>query len=206
MKREGFEVVLARSLAQARAEMGQCGFGILVLDWMLPDGQGIDLLREIRVSHPRLPVLMLTARAELVDKVVGLETGANDYITKPFEPRELIARIRVQERLVALPAATGPAEERLIVAGIELHLAAREARYRGELVSLTKMEFDLLRLLCENPGRVFSREELLNRVWGYERFPTTRTVDTHVLQLRQKFSDELFETVRGIGYRLLTQS
>ncbi len=206
LKREGYPAILAPSLAAARAAMTQAGFSLLILDWMLPDGQGIDFLKEIRLKQSQVPVILLTARAEVIDKVVGLEGGANDYLTKPFEPRELIARIRVQLRapvVAPAPPVEAPvAEARLRVGTIEILLSAREARSWGAVVAMTKMEFDLLKLFCENPGKVFSREELLNKVWGHERFPTTRTVDTHILQLRGKFGNELFETVRGIGYRL----
>ena len=211
LKREGYVAVLAPTLAEARTAMRQVGFSLLVLDWMLPDGQGIDLLKELRLSRNSIPVILLTARTELVDKVVGLETGANDYLTKPFEPRELIARIRVQLRPPAAPIAaaaapaapsTPSAETPLRVGTIELLISAREARSWGAVVAMTKMEFDLLKLFCENPGRVFTREELLNQVWGHEKFPTTRTVDTHMLQLRGKFGEAQFETVRGVGYRM----
>jgi DNA-binding response OmpR family regulator len=139
---------------------------------------------------------MLTARVEVVDRIVGLESGANDYLTKPFEPRELVARIRVQAR-EQRPA---PAKQ-VSGGGVTLDLASRESSYLGRRVELARMEFELLKLLLENPGRVFTREELLNQVWGFDAFPTTRTVDTHVLQLRQKLEPELIETVRGVGYR-----
>jgi DNA-binding response OmpR family regulator len=195
---EGFEVRLAANLEQARRELGVFAPEVVVLDWMLPDGQGIDFLKGMRGWGSRAPVILVTARAELVDKVLGLESGANDYVTKPFEPRELVARIRVQLRggQTQVPAAE-------IVAGpIRINEATRAVTVEGRQVELSKMEFGLLKLLCENPNRVFSREELLNKVWGFESYPTTRTVDTHVLQLRQKVGEAFFETMRGIGYRL----
>ncbi len=198
LRAEGFELLLASSAAAARA----CGPGnadLVLLDWMLPDGPGIDLLREWREQRLTVPVLLLTARTELVDRVVGLELGANDYITKPFEPRELLARIRVQLRQLRPQA---PEETVIAFAGIELSPTTRVVSYRGRPVDLTRQEFGLLKLFLENPNRVFSREEILNQAWGYEHFPSTRTVDTHVLQLRQKIDSVLFETIRGIGYRL----
>jgi DNA-binding response OmpR family regulator len=169
---------------------------------MLPDGQGIDLLRELRNKKNMTPVIILTAKADLIDKVLGLETGANDYLTKPFEPRELLARIHVQERLNQKGGTAVPEKKVFELNEIVMDLVKREVTFKGTLVELTKMEFDLLHLLLEYPNRAFGREELLNKVWGYENYPTTRTVDTHVLQLRQKFYDDLIETVRGVGYRL----
>jgi DNA-binding response OmpR family regulator len=142
-------------------------------------------------------VLMLTARAEVVDRIVGLESGANDYLTKPFEPRELVARIRVQARERAARHPT-----KLQSGGVELDLETRTCSFQGRLVVLARMEFNLLETFLRAPGKVFTREELLNQVWGFDAFPTTRTVDTHVLQLRQKLDAELIETVRGVGYRL----
>jgi DNA-binding response OmpR family regulator len=144
---------------------------------------------------------MLTARTEVIDKVVGLESGANDYMTKPFEPRELIARIRVQLRL---PQSNDEQDEQqIITAGdIVIDHGKREVTFKNNVIELTKMEFNFLSLLAESPNRAFSREEILNKVWGYENYPSTRTVDTHVLQLRNKLYDELIETVRGVGYRL----
>jgi DNA-binding response OmpR family regulator len=196
--REGFAVQLAGTLALGRRALVEFRPDVLVLDWMLPDGQAIDWLKELRRKNDPIRVLMLTARAEVVDRIVGLETGANDYLTKPFEPRELVARIRVQAReLTRLE----PATMQLAARGIRLDLTTREVTAQSVPVQLTKMEFDLLRVFLENPNKVFSREELLNLVWGFETFPTTRTVDTHILQLRQKLDADAFETVRGIGYR-----
>ncbi|MEW5850167.1 MAG: response regulator transcription factor [Myxococcota bacterium] len=199
LRREKLEVLEAVSLKEARMQLGGHP-RVVVLDWMLPDGQGVDFLRDVRRNGNSVPVIMLTARHELIDKVLGLELGANDYVTKPFEPRELLARIHVQLRSRAPSPAPTPV---LDVAGIHMDLETREVAFAGSALELTKMEFSLLKLLMENPGRVFSREELLNRVWGFESYPTTRTIDTHILQLRQKFGAERFETVRGIGYRLV---
>jgi DNA-binding response OmpR family regulator len=209
LSREGFEVRVAGTLAETQAKLEEALPDVVVLDWMLPDGQGIDLLKDLSRTRPTLPVVLLTARAELVDKVVGLESGASDYLTKPFEPRELVARLRVQLRKVgalaalALQGGGAPnAEELLEFAGVRMDLRSREVRYEGRLVELAKLEFELLKLFMENPNRVFPREALLNQVWGYENFPTTRTVDNHVVLLRQKLDANLIETVRGVGYRL----
>jgi DNA-binding response OmpR family regulator len=207
---EGHIVTWVDTLEKARAENTK-DYSLAVLDWMLPDGQGIDFLREIRKSNTITPVIMLTARTELIDKVLGLETGANDYLTKPFEPRELLARARVQlrqrgliktEMLNGSAAAKAAQSIEINLGDLRMALNEREVFYKGQLLEMTKMEYELLKLLAETPNRVFSREEILNKVWGYENYPTTRTVDTHILQLRQKTHDELIETVRGIGYRL----
>ncbi|MBI5510565.1 MAG: response regulator transcription factor [Deltaproteobacteria bacterium] len=197
---EGFELERAPTAAAAR-KIGPAAVDLVILDWKLPDAPGIDLLREWRAQGTLTPVILLTARTDLVDRVVGLELGANDYITKPFEPRELLARLRVQLR--QLPSAA-PQESTLRCGELELSKTTREVRFRNRQVELSRQEFSLLCLLMENPNRVFSREEILNQAWGYESFPTTRTIDTHILQLRQKTDAALFETVRGIGYRLRT--
>lgn len=197
---EGHDTYLATTLAKAR-ELLTKSFDVIVLDWMLPDGQGIDFLRELRAKDLNVPVIMLTARTDLIDKVLGLETGASDYMTKPFESRELVARVRVQLR------SNGPVkvkEEKISVGKILINDAEKELFYEDKKITLTKMEYELLKLLAENPKQTFSREKLLDKVWGYENFPTTRTVDTHVLQIRQKTSDDVIETIRGLGYRLGT--
>jgi DNA-binding response OmpR family regulator len=196
---EGYSLEVTGTLAGARKHLS-ASWDLIILDWMLPDGQGIDFLREARAEGHGVPVIFLTARSDLVDKVLGLESGANDYLTKPFEPRELVARVRVQLRAGTRPQT--PQATVLKAGPVEIDAAARTVRHHGRSVELTKMEYDLLKLLCENPNRVFSRDELLNQVWGFDQYPTTRTVDTHILQLRQKLSDSLFETIRGVGYRL----
>jgi DNA-binding response OmpR family regulator len=202
LEREGYVVRRAASLAQARRELAPNAepVDVVLLDWRLPDGEGIDLLKELRKTSD-LPVLMVTARVEVIDRVLGLELGADDYVTKPVEPRELLARVKARLRNRQRSAVAAPARV-FEFAGIRVDLDAREVTFEGRAVPTTRMEFGLLALLVEHPGRVFSREELLNQVWGYERSPTTRTVDTHVVQLRNKLRDDLFESVRGIGYRL----
>lgn len=197
---EGYAPVVARTVAEARAARAQ-DFDVVLLDWRLPDGEGIDFLRELRKTSD-VPVLMVTARVEVIDKVLGLEIGADDYVTKPVEPRELLARVRARLRGRNKEAAT-PAERILEAHGIRVDLDGREVSFRGQPVTFTKMELDLLVFLMRHPGRVFSRDELLNEVWGFDRSPTTRTVDTHVGVLRSKLAPELFESVRGIGYRLV---
>lgn len=195
LEQNSYQVKLAPSLGHAREERIH-DYDLILLDWMLPDGQGIDLLKEI---DGKVPVIMLTARADLIDKVLGLESGANDYLTKPFETRELIARMRVQLRLPQ----SNPMDEvqEFKTNNLLFNLSERKIFFKEEEVIFTKMEFDLLYLLAKHPKQIFSREKLLDKVWGYENYPTTRTVDTHVLQIRQKLANEVIETVRGVGYK-----
>lgn len=203
---EGYDAQLCPTLESARETFNSdSNYALVVLDWMLPDGQGIDFLREVRTQKNNLPVIMLTARTELIDKVIGLESGADDYITKPFEPRELIARLRVQLRHKGQHGSASDKayeQETLTLGPLVIDVSQREVTFEDKPIEMTKMEFDFLKLLAESPNRAFSREEILNKVWGYENYPSTRTVDTHVLQIRQKLKDEWIETVRGIGYRL----
>ncbi len=193
-----FQVLQVGTLKEARIAFKQYQPEMVLLDWMLPDGQGVDLLREWRSEKHLLPILFMSARTEIIDRVLGLELGANDYLTKPFDPRELIARMRV---LLRSPQQPTLEKKSLKCGDIEISLDSHEAFRAEVLISLTKMEFDLLKLFVKNPNKAFSREELLNKVWGYDQFPSTRTVDTHIVRLRQKFGEEKFETIRGVGYR-----
>lgn len=195
---EGFNVIQSDSLQGARDALSTNRIDLVLLDWNLPDGQGIDLLKE--PMNPNTSIIFLTARQDLIDKVLGLEMGAIDYITKPFEPRELLARIRAHLHFKTKNTQT--LSPTIKFADIEVNKVERVARWKTEPVALTKKEFDLLLLFLENPGKVFSRDELLNMIWGYEEYPTTRTVDNHILKLRQVFAEDFFETVRGVGYRL----
>lgn len=198
---EGYQVEAASSLAEARAKV-KSNPDLIVLDWMLGDGQGLDFLTELRRQGNASPVIFLTARVDVVDKVLGLEMGASDYMTKPFETRELLARIRVRLRESGLRADASNEATVLKVGALMIDRLRHKVQFRDRSIDLVKKEFDLLALLAEDPEKVFSRDEILNKVWGYDVFPTTRTVDTHVLQLRQKTDDQLIETVRSVGYRL----
>jgi DNA-binding response OmpR family regulator len=203
LEKEGYQVDIATNIKTAKALVASTP-DLVVLDWNLPDGQGVDFLTEIRKQGCKIPVIFLTARVELVDKVLGLEMGADDYMTKPFESRELIARIRVRLRERSLDApATVEQSGILNVGPLSIDRIKHKVSFRGVGVELVKKEFDLLTLLAESPEKVFSRDEILNKVWGYDVYPTTRTVDTHIMLLRQKTSEELIETVRAVGYRLL---
>ncbi len=201
LRDEGYTVDLAPSITEAKTKTYD-DYELMILDWMLPDGQGIDYLRELRGGGIKLPVIMLTARTEVIDKVVGLESGADDYLTKPFEPRELAARIRVQLRHQSEKGDSSSEATQMKLGELLIDRERREVTFKGLIVDFTKMEYEFLVLLAESPNRAFSREEILNKVWGYENYPSTRTVDTHVLQIRQKLYDSLIETVRGVGYRL----
>jgi DNA-binding response OmpR family regulator len=203
---EGYQTVAApdgrRGLALALSEAPD----LILLDVMMPGMSGWDLCREIRRRGLDVPVIMLTARGEEVDRVLGLELGADDYVTKPFSLRELMARIR------AVLRRPGPRQkfEEFAFGDVRLHLRARQAFKGGREVRLTRKEFDLLRYLIEHSGEVITRDRLLDEVWGYERFPTTRTVDTHILRLRQKFEDDPERpahilTAHGQGYRFVVE-
>ena len=198
LQKEKFIVHAAYSLSDALVKL-QNKPDIIILDWMLPDGQGIDFIYDYRQSENSVSVILLTAKVDLIDRVTGLESGADDYLTKPFEPRELLARIRARMRD---KSSTQEKLDLIEFSDISVRPSLREASYKGKILELTKLEFDLLYLLVQNPKKVFPREALLNQVWGYDNFPTTRTIDNHIVQLRQKTNPEMFETIRGVGYRI----
>jgi two-component system, OmpR family, response regulator len=177
----------------------------VILDVMLPGMDGIEICRRLRASDESLPIVMLTARDGEVDRVLGLELGADDYIAKPFSPRELIARVKAILRRSARPAqAEGDAPAVMRIGSLEIDPSRHEVRSADRDVTLTAKEFDLLVFLAHNRGHVFSREKLLDRVWGYVRPVDTRTVDSHVKSLRAKLGDAgaMVKTVRGVGYKL----
>jgi DNA-binding response OmpR family regulator len=204
LAREGHEALEAADGDAARAAIERSEPDLVVLDLMLPGTDGLELCRWIRASST-LPVIMLTARGEEADRIVGLELGADDYVTKPFSPRELAARVRsVLRRSRATPS---PGSERLAFGEIELDRTTRDARKRGAEIRLTAKEFDLLWFLASHPRRVFSREQLMASVWGYTAALDTGTVTVHIRRLREKIEDEPskpvhLETLWGVGYRL----
>ena len=174
---------------------------LVILDRQLPDGDSVQHLPEWKkIKH--VPVILLTALVTVKDKVRGLDAGADDYLTKPFAEAELFARIRAQLRTNEEQAAS---DNQVTTEDLLIDKATREVTYKGEAITLTRTEFDLLLFLASNLGRVFTRDELLDHVWGYNHFPTTRTVDTHVLQLRQKLPGLEIETLRGVGYKMKAQ-
>ena len=197
LERNGYRVVWVRSGEEGLAELGRHQIRIVILDIRLPGIDGFDVARTIR-TRSDVPILMLTARDEEPDRVAGLELGADDYLTKPFSPRELVARMKAVLRRTDGRGA----EEVLTLADVELNRNAREVVVDGEIIELTTKEFDLLATLLENPGIVVSRDQLLDRVWGMTYPGGTRTVDVHVAQLRRKLGrPELIRTVRGAGYK-----
>jgi DNA-binding response OmpR family regulator len=176
----------------------------VVLDLRLPGLPGHDLCREIKKTAPSLPVIVLSAKADVADKVLLLELGADDYVTKPFSPRELLARVRaaVRRNKRAEPA------EIFAFGDVSADFAKMELKRGGRPVALTAQEFKILKFFAQNPGRVFSRSSLLNEVWGYENYPSTRTVDNHIWKLRLKLEDDPgspvhFQTVHGAGYKFV---
>lgn len=203
LEQSGFAVVLAADGEQALSAMEQERVGLVVLDLMLPGISGLEVCRRLKQT-PRteaIPVLMLTARAEEVDRVVGLELGADDYLVKPFSPRELVLRIRAILRRIAGSDEAAAAQ---IAAGpLVIDLVGCQVQLGRDPIELTATEFKLLTILAQRRGRVQSREELLKVVWGYEYIGYRRTVDTHIRRLREKLGPaaELVETVRGMGYR-----
>ena len=197
LERSGWRVVWVRSGEEALAELGRHQVRIVILDIRLPGIDGFDVARLVR-TRSDVPILMLTARDEEPDRVAGLELGADDYLTKPFSPRELVARMKAVLRRTDGRSA----EDVLTLADVELNRNAREVAVDGQPVELTTKEFDLLATLLENPGFVVSRDQLLDRVWGMTYPGGTRTVDVHVAQLRRKLGrPELIRTVRGAGYK-----
>jgi DNA-binding response OmpR family regulator len=201
--REGFRAEVAASLAKGHELATRLRPDIVLLDVMLPDGSGFDLLRELR-GGGAIPVIMLTARGDEADRVLGLELGADDYVVKPFSARELVARIRAVLRRTSAVAA--PAPGRLQIGDLELDASARTATLDGEPLELTRKEFDLLALLMGHAGSVVSRERLIDEVWDVNWFGSTKTLDVHVSGLRKKLGDDssdprYLHTVRGVGFR-----
>ena len=200
LQKNGFEVIAAydglEGLVMVKREQPE----LVILDLMLPELDGWEVCKRLRQDSD-IPIIMLTARGDDVDKIVGLELGADDYVTKPFNPRELVARVKA----VLRRNRTGAMQNGVVhLAELTLDPARREVRVRGERISLRTKEFDLLHTLAKQPGMVFSREQLLDQVWGYDYVGGTRTVDVHIAQLRQKLkhSGVHIETVWGVGYKL----
>ena len=206
LEQEGFQVTLAEDGEDAEVKLNNGGdFDLLILDIMMPGKSGLDICREVRARSP-VPIILLTAKDAEVDKVVGLEVGADDYVTKPFSVRELLGRVRAQLRRRELDRSDG-AEGTAIESGpVTIDLARHLVTVRGEPVSLTRSEFQVLRLLAENPGQVFSRKEIMEELWQTEFRGDVRACDVHISNLRQKVErdpqkPELVLTVRRVGYR-----
>jgi len=205
LEREGFEVSEALDGLAALEAAREVNPDVVVLDWMLPKLDGMDVLRELRRFSDAY-VIVLTARVEEVDRIVGLSTGADDYLTKPFSPGELVARIRAMLRRPRGEMRAAGEEDSLSFGELSVDRGRREVRLKGVEVSLTTIEFDLLTALALRPGLVFTREQLLSRVWGEDYFGSNHLVDVHIANLRKKIEAEpanplYIQTVRGVGYR-----
>jgi len=203
LERDGYAVTWARSGEEALVEIDRHPVRLVVLDIGLPGIDGFEVCRRLRASTA-VPIVILSARDDEVDRVAGLEAGADDYVVKPFSPRELVARVKAVLRRADGGARTAGEEAVLEAAGVKLDHAAREVTVDGARVDVTAREFDLLAALLANPGRVLDRDRLLDIAWGMDFAAGTRTVDVHVAQLRRKLGrPELIETVRGAGYKLV---
>ncbi|HEX7080852.1 MAG TPA: phosphate regulon transcriptional regulator PhoB [Gammaproteobacteria bacterium] len=205
--RAGYTVVAGATGAEARAAIVDRYPDVIVMDWMLPDVSGLELTRQLKrdPATREIPIIMLTARAQEDDRVAGLEGGADDYVVKPFSPRELVARIR------AVMRRGSPAEDEVVTVGdLQLDTAQHRVTAGGEEIALAPAEFRLLRFFMEHPDRVYSRAQVLDRVWGGNVYIEERTVDVHVRRLRQALTpygyDKLIRTVRGAGYRFSPDS
>jgi DNA-binding response OmpR family regulator len=207
LRKEGYDVVQATDGRQALDRFDEQPFDLVVLDLMLPRIDGLEVCRRLR-SKSSVPIIMLTAKSEEIDKVVGLELGADDYITKPFSLREFSSRIKAALRRAEMsrPAETAPDEAPLQVGDLRIDFPKRIVRVRGAEAQLTYVEFEILSALARAPGRVFTRDMLLARVWGDSAYRDPRTIDVHIRHLREKVESDpkdpqLLFTVRGVGYR-----
>ena len=204
LEREGFRIHAAKDGPSALEAVSRDRPALIVLDVMLPQLDGFEVCRRLRSRGDEVPVIMLTARDEDIDKILGLELGADDYLTKPFNPRELTARVKaILRRSDPKKTADGQPLHR---GDLTIDPASREARLASRTLDLRAQEFDLLLTLAEQPGRVFSREQLLQLAWGFDYYGQTRTVDVHIAHLRKKLdgSTVKIETVTGVGYKLVT--
>jgi DNA-binding response OmpR family regulator len=203
---EGFAVDIAGNGAEGLELFRAAAPAVLVLDLSLPGTPGQDVCREISQAAPSLPIIILSARTEVMDKVLLLELGAHDYVTKPFSPRELLARVRTAMR--RSPSMRAPLTETFQFGDVKVDFTKMELWRDGSQVQLTSQEFKVLKFMIQNAERVLSREELLNFVWGYRNYPSTRTVDNHILRLRQKLEKDPanplhFRTVHSSGYKFV---
>ena len=205
LRREGFDVYLARDGQEALEQFDAVGPDVILLDVMLPRLSGIDVCRALR-KHSTVPIIMVSAKGEEIDAVIGLEVGADDYVAKPYRLRELIARIRAVLRRRPLGGAEGDGSE-LTVGNLSVDTQRHEVRVGEQLVDLPLKEFDLLTVLISNAGRVVTRQQLIDQVWGYDYVGSTKTLDVHIKRLRAKIETDPAEperivTIRGLGYKL----
>ncbi len=205
LRREGYETLTANDAEQCLEIARSKRPDLIILDVMLPSASGFDICRLLR-KQSNIPIIMLTARADETDRVVGLELGADDYITKPFSMRELMARVKTILRRSNSSAGAMPEEARVVLGDLTIDMDRHEVFVRGEAVELSPREFELLHFLTAQPGRVFSRQTLLDRVWGADAYVEDRTVDVHIRWLREKIEitpsrPERLVTIRGVGYK-----
>jgi DNA-binding response OmpR family regulator len=205
LEKDGYEVVPAMDGQQALSAFDSQEFDLVVLDIMLPKVDGLEVCRQLRAKSS-VPIIMLTAKAEEIDKVLGLELGADDYITKPFSMREFRSRVRAALRRAEMGAARDGDEQPLERGDLRIDFAKRAVSLRGEPVQLTYVEFEILAVLAAHPGRVYTRDMLLDRIWGDSEYRDQRTIDVHIRHLREKLerdakNPEYLLTVRGVGYR-----
>ena len=205
LEKDGYHVILAQDGAQALKQVrDNDDLSLMVLDLMLPEVDGWEVCRRVRMDS-NLPILMLTARDDDIDKIVGLEMGADDYLTKPFNPRELVARVRAILRRTTGSASGNASDDVRQIDTVTIDPKSREVMMGNSRVALRTKEFDLLLTLADHQNIVLSREQLLDLVWGYEFYGQTRTVDVHIAHLRDKLGDSVnIETVWGMGYKLVT--
>ena len=202
---EGYEVISAEDGVTGLERALRDTPDLVVLDVMMPRMSGLDVCKQLKAQRPAVPIIMLTARGQEIDKVVGLELGADDYVTKPFSVRELMARVKA---VLRRSSSTIPVQEIYRFSDVEVNVRSNEVRRNGELIDLSSKEFALLAYFIAHPVETLSRDRLLDAVWGYENYPSTRTVDTHIVHLRQKLEPNPEEprfilTVHGSGYKFV---
>jgi DNA-binding response OmpR family regulator len=206
LQRDGYDVVVASDGREALARYEEQPPDLVVLDVMLPRMDGLEVCKRLRAKGETVPIIMLTAKSEEIDKVLGLELGADDYITKPFSMREFRSRVKAALRRAGMRQTDADDERPLEVRGLRIDPAKRTVTRAGETITCTYVEFEILRALAQGPGRVFTRDMLLSRVWGDSAFRDPRTIDVHIRHLREKLEadpkePEFIFTVRGVGYR-----
>ncbi|KAF0112151.1 MAG: two-component system OmpR family alkaline phosphatase synthesis response regulator PhoP [Chloroflexi bacterium] len=203
LERDGFVIQTVADGCKALEVIHRDSPALVVLDLMLPGMDGFEICRKLRAENNQVPIILLTARDDDVDKILGLELGADDYMTKPFNPRELVARVKAILRRMDRPQTSDA--EKILVADLVIDLARREVRQGEHQIVLRRNEFELFKVLAEHRGFVLTRERLLNLAWGYDFAGQTRTVDVHVAQLRNKLKKTkvIIDTVTGIGYKLV---
>ena len=210
LQRDGYEVVMAGDGQEALTRFSEQPFDLVVLDLMLPKVDGLEVCRRMR-ARSAVPIIMLTAKSEEIDKVLGLELGADDYITKPFSMREFRSRVKAALRRAGMARSQGNGEAPIEVRELRIDPAKRAVSLRGEVVPTTFVEFEIISALASSPGRVFTRDMLLTRIWGDSAYRDPRTVDVHIRHLREKIehesrTPEYLLTVRGVGYRFREES